>query len=98
MRITGGGNIDSEEYNPSYFLNVIANTRRIFGDDLVGILSTYGCPRSINSKNTTEFAKIAYGGIISYGKGGTGNTKRHVEATIGLAMLGFKKEVVDFFN
>ncbi len=98
VRITGGGNTGSEEYNPTYFLNTIANTRRIFGDDLIGILSTYGCPRAVNAKNSTEFAKIAEGGIISYGKGGTGNTKRHAEAAMGLMMLGFEKEVVDYFN
>ena len=98
MRMTGGGNTGSEEYNPAYFLNVLANTRRIFGDDLIGILSTYGCPRAINDKNSTEFAKIAEGGIISYGKGGTGNTKRHSEAAFGLIMLGFEDEVVEHFN
>ncbi|MCE3254715.1 MAG: hypothetical protein K0R25_209 [Rickettsiaceae bacterium] len=98
MRITGGGNTGSEEYNPAYFLNVMANTRRIFGDDLIGILSTYGCPRAVNAKNSSEFAKIAEGGIISYGKGGTGNTKRHTEAAFGLMMVGFEREVVDYFN
>ncbi len=98
MRITGGGNTGSEEYHPAYFLNVIANTRRIFGDDLIGFLSTYGCPRAINARNSTEFAKIAEGGIISYGKGGTGNTKRHAEAAVGLMLLGFEEEVVEYFN
>lgn len=98
VRITGGGNTGLETYNASYFLNVIANTRRLFGDDLIGILSTYGCPRAINARNSTEFAIIADGGIISYGKGGTGNTKRHAEAAIGLMMLGFDKEVVEYFN
>ncbi len=98
VRITGGGNTGSEEYNPAYFLNTIANTRRIFGDDLIGILSTYGCPRAVNARNSTEFAKIAEGGIISYGKGGTGNTKRHAEAAMGLMMLGFEEEVVEYFN
>jgi hypothetical protein len=98
VRITAGGNTGSEEYNPAYFLNVIANTRRIFGDDLVGILSTYGCPRAINARNSTEFAKIAEGGVISYGKGGTGNTKRHAEAATGLMMIGFEDEVIEYFN
>lgn len=98
IRITGGGNTGTEEYNPTYFLNTIANTRRIFGDDLVGVLSTYGCPRALNAKNSTEFAKIAEGGIISYGKGETGNTKRHAEAAMGLMMLGFEEEVVEYFN
>jgi hypothetical protein len=98
VRITGGGNTGSEEYNPSYFLNTIANTRRIFGDDLIGVLSTYGCPRAVNARNSTEFAKIAEGGVISYGKGATGNTKRHAEAAMGLMMMGFEKEVVEYFN
>ncbi len=98
MRITGGGNTGSEEYNPAYFLNVIANTRRIFGDDLIGVLSTYGCPRSINARNSTEFDKIAEGAVISYGKGGTGNTKRHAEAVFGLMILGFEEEVIKYYN
>ncbi len=98
VRITGGGNTGSEEYNPAYFLNTIANTRRIFGDDLVGILSTYGCPRAVNARNSTEFARIAEGAIVSYGKGGTGNTKRHAEAVTGLMLLGFEEEVVEYFN
>jgi hypothetical protein len=98
VRMTGGGNTGSEEYNPAYFLNVIANTRRIFGDDLIGILSTYGCPRAINARNSTEFARIAEGAILSYGKGGTGNTKRHAEAATGLMLLGFGDEVIDYFN
>jgi hypothetical protein len=98
MRMTGGGNTGSEEYDPSYFLNIIANTRRIFGDDLIGILSTYGCPRAMNGKNATEFTRFAEGGIISYGKGGTGNTKRHTEAAFGLLMVGFDKEIVRYFN
>ncbi len=98
VRMTGGGNTGSEEYNPAYFLNVLANTRRIFGGDLVGVLSTYGCPRAINARNSTEFAKIAEGSIISYGKGGTGNTKRHIEAATGLILLGFESEVIEYFN
>lgn len=98
MRITGGGYTGSEEYNPAYFLNVMANTRRIFGDDLVGVLSAYGCPRSINPRNSTEFVKLADGLVVSYGKGGTGNTKRHAEAVTALMMTGFEPEVVDYFN
>lgn len=98
MRITGGGNTGSEEYSPAYFLNVMANTRRLFGDACVGVLSSYGCPRSVNARNTTEFARIAEGALISYGKGGTGNTKRHFEAAFGLMSLGFKDEVIEFFN
>ncbi|MFT7087684.1 MAG: hypothetical protein ACJAZX_001124 [Rickettsiales bacterium] len=98
MRMTGGGNTGSEEYNPAYFLNVLANTRRIFGDDLIGILSTYGCPRAVNARNSTEFDVIAKGAVVSYGKGGTGNTKRHAEAAFGLIILGFRQEVVDHFN
>ena len=98
MRITGGGNTGCEDYNPAYFLNLIANTERIFGHEaLVGIISTYGCPRSINARNSTEFFKAA-NVLISYGKGGTGNTKRHAEAAIGLLELGFNKSVLDFFE
>ncbi len=49
VRITGGGNTGQETYNPAYFMNLMANTDRIFGTDaLVGIVSTYGCPRSVN--------------------------------------------------
>lgn len=98
VRMTGGGNTGSEEYNPAYFLNVLANTRRIFGDALIGVLSTYGCPRAINARNSTEFAQIAEGIVVSYGKGGTGNTKRHAEAASALLMLGFEEEVVSTFN
>lgn len=98
MRITGGGNTGSEEYNPAYLLNIISNTRRIFGDDLVGILSSYGCPRAVNAKNATEFSKIAEGSIASYGKGGTGNTKRQYEAAKGLILLGFKENVLEYFD
>jgi hypothetical protein len=98
VRITGGGNTGSECYNPAYALNVIANTRRIFGDDLIGILSTYGCSRAVNAKNSTEWAEIAKGFVVSYGKGGTGNTKRHFEALKALHKLGFSKELTNFCN
>jgi len=98
VRITGGGNTGSEEYNPAYALNVIANTRRIFGDSLIGIVSTYGCSRAVNSKNSTQWAQLAKGLVVSYGKGGTGNTKRHFEALKALYKLGFAKEVVEFCN
>lgn len=98
MRITGGGNTGSEEYNPAYVINVIANTRRIFGSDLIGVLSTYGCPKAVNARNSTEFAKLAEGLVVSYGKGGTGNTKRHAEAITALTLLGFGPEVVEYFN
>ncbi|CAM4803672.1 unnamed protein product [Rotaria magnacalcarata] len=98
MRITGGGTTGEENYNPAYFLNLIANTERLFGPEaLVGILSTYGCPRSINARNSTEFFK-ANNVLISYGKGGTGNTKRHAEAVIALLELGFDKIVTDLFE
>lgn len=98
VRATGGGNTGSEKYNPAYLLNVLANTRRIFGDTFIGVLSSYGCPRAVNAKNSTEFAKIADGLIISYGKGGTGNTKRHAEAVFALMELGYSNEVIDYFN
>ncbi len=98
VRMTGGGNTGSEEYNPAYFLNLMANTRQIFGDNLVGVLSTYGCPRAINARNSTEFVEVAKGLVVSYGKGGTGITKGHYEAAQGLMMLGFEEEVVEYFN
>ncbi|CAF0846049.1 unnamed protein product [Adineta steineri] len=98
MRITGGGNTGLEDYNPAYFLNLIANTERIFGrETLLGIISTYGCPRSINARNSTEFFKAA-NVLISYGKGGTGNTKRHAEAILALQELGFTNDVLDFLD
>jgi hypothetical protein len=98
VRMTGGGNAGSEKYNPAYAVNVVANSRRIFGDDLVGIISTYGCSRAVNSKNSTEWAKIAKGFVVSYGKGGTGNTKRHFEALKALHKLGFAGELNNFCN
>lgn len=98
VRMTGGGNTGSEKYNPSYFLNIIANTRRIFGDDLIGIISSYGCSRAVNARNSTEFVKIAEDGLISYGKGGTGNTKRHAEAALALMEMGFENDIVEYFN
>lgn len=98
VRMTGGGNTGSEEYNPAYFLHLMANTRQIFGDNLVGVLSTYGCPRAINARNSTDFVEVAKGLVVSYGKGGTGITKGHYEAAQGLMMLGFEKEVVEYFN
>ena len=98
IRITGGGNTGSEEYNPNYFLNVIANTNKIFQDALIGVIRSYGCPRSINSINSTQFEKIAEGLLVSYGKGGTGNTKRFAEAVIGLDALGYGEEVAEYFS
>ena len=65
---------------------------------MVGVLSTYGCPRAINARNSTEFVEVAKGLVVSYGKGGTGVTKGHYEAVQGLMMLGFEEEVVDYFN
>lgn len=98
MRITGGGNTGEEDYNPAYFLNLLANTERIFGRDaLLGIVSTFGCPRSINARNATEFFKAA-NVLISYGKGGTGNTKRHGEAVLALLELGFTDDIRHLFH
>ena len=76
VRSTCGGNTGSEAYMPSHFLNMIANTRRMFGESFIGIVSAYGCVRAVNYKNSTQFADVADGLVISYGKGGTGNTKR----------------------
>jgi hypothetical protein len=36
--------------------------------------------------------------VISYGKGGTGNTKRSSEAYKALAYLGLGREVEDYFK
>jgi hypothetical protein len=96
--MTGGGNTGTEYYKPSYFLNLCTNTKRIFGDDFIGIYSVYGCPRAINYKNSTEVCHFANDGIITYGKGGTGNTKRHIEAVNCLMDLGYTNEIVKFFN
>lgn len=103
LRVTGGGNTGSEEYNPNYFLNTLVNTGRIFRGEtgenpVIGVIRTYGCPRSINSINATIFEKLAEGLVVSYGKGGTGNTKRFSEAAIALSELGFEREVVEYFN
>ncbi len=76
VRSTAGGNTGVETYMPSHFLNLCANTRNVFGDAFVGVVSVYGCVRAINYKNSTQFAKLANGLVVSYGKGGTGNTKR----------------------
>ena len=100
VRITGGGTTGVEVYNPAYFLNLVKNTERIFGPDaLVGIVSTYGCPRSLNGRNSSEF-QIAGNVAISYGKGGTGNTKRHAEALMSLCMLfpQFKQGMLAFLD
>lgn len=98
MRITGGGNTGLEDYNPAYFFNLVANTGRIFGREaLVGIIATYGCPRSINARNSTECFKAA-NVLISYGKGGTGNTKRHAEAVLALLELGFIDNMMTFLK
>lgn len=74
------------------------NTRSIFGDAFIGIISVYGCPRAVNYKNSTEFCRLANGLVISYGKGGTGNTKRASEAYKALAYLGLGREVEDYFK
>lgn len=76
IRATSGGNTGAESYMPSHFLNLCTNTRNIFGDAFVGVVAAYGCCRAVNYKNSTQFAKLADGLIVSYGKGGTGNTKR----------------------
>lgn len=98
MRVTAGGNTGSENYKPSYFLNACENTKRIFGDDFIGVYSVYGCPRALNARNSTEYALIARDTIISYGKGGTGNTKRHLEAAKILIEMGYKDQIINYFN
>jgi hypothetical protein len=76
MRATAGGNTGAESYMPSYFINLCSASRYIYGDAFVGVVAAYGCCRAVNYKNSSQFAKLANGLIISYGKGGTGNTKR----------------------
>jgi len=104
MRVTGGGNTGSESYNPNYFLNNIANTLRIYGggedeiSPLVAIVRTYGCPRSINAINSTSLEKLGINFLTSYGKGGTGNTKRFFEAVVALCELGNEEEVLSYFS
>lgn len=106
LRVTGGGNTGSEEYNPNYVLNNLANTLKIYqgGEEfanqtpLAAIIRTYGCPRSINYINATSFEKLADGFVVSYGKGGTGNTKRFSEAAMALADLGYGEEVKKYFS
>ena len=73
---------------PSHLMNSMAHTRRIFGSAFVGVYNAYGGSRSVNYKNSTQFAKIAEGLVISYGKGGCGNTKRASEAYFALKHLG----------
>jgi hypothetical protein len=72
----------------SYFLNMLMNSRRIFGDAMIGVVSAYGCSRSVNYKNSTQFAQLAHGLLVSYGKGGTGHIKRSAEAAMALTWLG----------
>jgi hypothetical protein len=91
MRATAGGNTGTETYMPSHFLNLCANTRNIFGEAFVGVVSVYGCVRAVNYKNSTQFAKLANGLVVSYGKGGTGNTKRASESYKALKYLGFSE-------
>lgn len=87
-----------ETYMPSHFLNLCTNTRNIFGNAFVGVVSAYGCVRAINYKNSTQFAKLADGLIVSYGKGGTGNTKRASEAYKAMKYLGLEREISQYFN
>lgn len=93
MRMTGGGNMGEEAYSPAYFINILANTRRLYGNALVGIVSVNGCARTLNPENSCRFNKICEGLIISYGKGGTGITKSYIEAVIALRELGYTKEL-----
>lgn len=87
VRITGGGNMGEETYQPTYFLNLIANTQRLFGSALIGIVSTNACPRVLNAPNSGKFVRLASGLIVSYGKGGTGITQRKIEALAALRFL-----------
>lgn len=99
LRVTGGGFTGSEEYKSAYFLNTFANTIRIFGAEAIsGIISTYACPRAINSSNATRWLQPAEGWVISYGKGGTGNSERNAEAAFAAMFLGFEKEIIKFYD
>ncbi|MBU6338845.1 MAG: hypothetical protein KGQ36_02610 [Rickettsiales bacterium] len=99
LRVTGGGFSGSEEYKSAYFLNTFANTIRIFGFEAInGIISTYACPRAIDPDNATRWLQPAKGFIISYGKGGTGNSERTAEAALAASFLGFGKEVIEFYD
>lgn len=83
---------------PSYFLNMLVNSRRVFGEAMIGVVSAYGCSRAVNFKNSTQFGKIAQGLVVSYGKGGTGHIKRGVEAAMVLRWLGLGREVRGYFD
>jgi hypothetical protein len=82
LKIAAGANIGSNKYKNSYFFNILEHLKIIFTSDLAGILSCYGCSRSINSNNSTKFTKIGKDIIISDGKGGSGNSKRYFEGDL----------------
>jgi hypothetical protein len=98
IRITGGGRVGEETYSPTYFINLIANTNRLFLNTLVGILSVNGCSRTLNPENSGRFVKICDGLLVSYGKGGTGITKRYIEALIALRELGHNDVLSHMLN
>lgn len=74
-KLTGGGNIGSEQVLATYVLNNLEHLRSLFGDRLISILSMDSCPRAINAQNDVQFHQVAPGLAISLGLGGTGMTK-----------------------
>jgi hypothetical protein len=82
LKIAAGANIGSNKYKNSYFFNILEHLKIIFTSDLIGILSCYGCSRSINGNNSTKFTTIGKDIIISDGKGGSGNSKRYFEGSL----------------
>jgi hypothetical protein len=91
IRITGGGNIASDMYRPAYAINMIENTYNIFGAQLVGIVSAYGCPQSVNARNNGEFINIADGLVAYLGQGGSGITKKWSAAKHAIKILGLEE-------
>jgi len=98
VRMVFGGNTGSERYPAKYFLTALATGKSVLGDAIIGVVSTYGCPRVINPINSTEMVKFCENGIISYGKAGNGLIKRNFEACYVLSRLGFHDQVRSHFN
>ena len=74
-KLTGGGNIASEQIPATYPLNNLEHVRTLFGDRLIDIASVESCPRAINPQNDIQFYQLAPGLAVSIGLGGTGMTK-----------------------
>ncbi len=74
-KVTAGGNIGSEHGQISYALNLFHQTRFLFGDRFLGMLSIQSCPRFVNNQNDVQFYRLSNGLHICLGLGGTGMTK-----------------------